>query len=248
MTASTPATGTTLELATAGTRAVEIKVTIRTDQQLHAVRLFELERGDGEAREVYFFDTPQLDLFRQGVILRARLVKGGKDDSTVKIRPVDPAKIVDDWKKRSGFKLEADAVGEKVVRSASLSAEQKAGEIRDVATGKRDLRKLFSLDQESFLAAYAPMKIDFSKLKPLGPVQVLRWSFDQDDVPYDLTAEEWRLPDGKDLLEVSIKVEREEAAGAREIFETFLRGLGLDTEGAQETKTRVALEYFAAKL
>jgi hypothetical protein len=166
----------------------------------------------------------------------------------VKIRPVDPGKIGEDWKKRPGFKLEADAVGEKVVRSASLSAKQKAGEIRDVAIGRRDLKKLFSLDQESFLAAYAPMKFDFSKLKPLGPVQVLRWRFDQDEVPYDLTAEEWRLPDGKDLLEVSIKVEREEAAWAREIFETFLRGLGLDTEGAQETKTRVALEYFAAKL
>jgi hypothetical protein len=63
-----------------------------------------------------------------------------------------------------------------------------------------------------------------------------------------LTTDEWRLPDGEDLLEVSIKVEPDEAATARRAFESHLRELGLDPAGAQETKTRTALERLARTL
>jgi hypothetical protein len=39
-----------------------------------------------------------------------------------------------------------------------------------------------------------------------------------------------------------------EARQARKEFETHLRELGLDPEGTQDTKTRTALEHFAAIL
>ena len=42
-------------------------------------------------RRLYFYDTPGLDLYARGVVLRARATTGAPDDSTVKIRPVDPA-------------------------------------------------------------------------------------------------------------------------------------------------------------
>ena len=66
--------------------------------------------------------------------------------------------------------------------------------------------------------------------------------------PHELTLEEWRLPSGEELVEVSIKAPPNEALQARKEFETHLRKLGLDPEGAQETKTRTALEYFASIL
>jgi hypothetical protein len=43
-------------------------------------------------------------------------------------------------------------------------------------------------------------------------------------------------------------VEPAEAAAAFGAFEEHLRSLGLDPEGAQATKTRTALEYFASHL
>ncbi len=73
----------------------------------------------------------------------------------------------------------------------------------------------------------------------------MRWKLTQKGFPHELTIEEWRLPDGNDLVEVSIKTTPQKAPQARVDFDKHLRGLGLDPEGAQETKTRTALKYFA---
>jgi hypothetical protein len=74
---------------------------------------------------------------------------------------------------------------------------------------------------------------------------VLRWKLTHEKFPHELTLKEWRLPDGEDLLvEVSIKTSPSEAPRAQKEFEDHLRQLGLDPAGAQETKTRTALEYF----
>jgi hypothetical protein len=224
---------------------VEIKVTMRPDQELRAERAMELNEDTAEVRVIYFYDTPNLDLFNAGVALRARLVKGDDDDSTVKFRPVEAGKISQDWKKMKGFKLEADCVGDRVVCSASLTAIQGHDEIDDVAKGKRAIDKLFSKDQERFLSEFYKGPVDFGKLRVMGPIRVLRWKLKHKDFPHDLTLEEWRLPDGDDLVEVSIKTSPENARQAQKDFDAHLRQLGLDPEGAQETKTRTALEYFA---
>ena len=114
----------------------------------------EVDEDTADVRLVYFFDTPDLDLFKAGVVLRARLVKGDADDSTVKFRPVEPASIPKDWQRWKGFKLEADWVGDRVVCSASLTNLQQRDEIDEVAKGKRAIGKLFSSDQERFLREF----------------------------------------------------------------------------------------------
>jgi hypothetical protein len=225
--------------------AVETKVTIRPDQELRAERAMKVNEDTAEVRVIYFYDTPQLALFDTGIALRARLVKGDDDDSTVKFRPVEAAKISEEWKQLKGFKLEADCVGDRVVCSASLTVIQKRNEIDEVAKGERPIAKLFSKDQERFLSEFYKSRIDFETLHVLGPIRVLRWKLTQKGFPHELTLEEWRLPDGDDLVEVSIKTSPKEALQARKDFESHLRKLGLDPEGAQETKTRTALNYFA---
>ena len=224
---------------------VEIKVTIRPDQELRALRTIEIDEDTAEVRIVYFYDTPQLTLFDAGVALRARLVKGADDDSTVKIRPVVAANIPNEWKQLKGFKLEADCVGERVACSASLTVLQKSDEINDVAKGKRPIEKLFSKNQERFLAEFYKGTVDFEKLCVLGPIRVLRWKVKQKGFAHQLTVEEWRLPNGDDLVEVSIKTPTNDAAQAQIDFDKHLRTLGLDPQGAQETKTRTALQFFA---
>jgi hypothetical protein len=93
----------------------------------------------------------------------------------------------------------------------------------------------------------APMEIDFAKLVPLGPVAVMRWKVRHEGLPYELCAEEWRLPDGRDVVELSIKAKPAEAAAAQAALEGFLTELGLEQETRQQTKTRTALEYFARR-
>jgi hypothetical protein len=228
--------------------AVEIKVTIRPDQELRAERAMEVNEDNAEARLVYFYDTPDLKLFKAGVVLRARLVKGDADDSTVKFRPVDAASVSDDWKRLKDFKLEADWVGDRVVCSVSLTALQKRDEIDEVAKGKRAIGKLFTSEQERFLNEFNNNPVKFGELHVLGPIRVLRWKPKHETFPHELTLEEWRLPNGDELVEVSIKAPPGEADKAHKDFDTHLRNMGLDPQGAQETKTRTALEYFAREI
>jgi hypothetical protein len=225
--------------------AVEIKVTIRPDQELRSSRVMELDEDTADVRVVYYYDTPKLDLFDAGIALRARLVKGDDDDSTVKFRPVDASSISKEWRQQNGFKLEADCVGERIVCSASLTATQKRDEIDEVARGERPIAKLFSKEQERFLSEFCSRRVDFERLCVMGPIRVLRWELKHKGFAHELTVEEWRLPDGEDLVEVSIKTSPDQAPQARKDFDKYLRSLGLDPQGAQETKTRTALQFFA---
>jgi hypothetical protein len=225
--------------------AVEIKVTIRPDQELRAERAMEVDEDTADVRMIYFYDTPDLTLFEAGVALRARLVKGDDDDSCVKFRPVEVAAVSQRWRRHKGFKLEADWVGERTVCSASLACRQRREEIAQVAAGERPIEKLFSKDQEQFLAEFYKQPVDFGALCVMGPIRVLRWKLRHKGFAHVLTVEEWRLPDGDDLVEVSIKVPPDQAHAGRAAFDAHLCELRLDTRGAQETKTRTALEYFA---
>jgi len=229
----------------AGIDAVEIKVTIRPDQELRAVRAMEVNEDTADIRLIYFYDTPDLDLFESGIALRARLVKGDDDDSTVKFRTEKRAEIAQEWQEMEGFKWEADCVGERAVFSASITQLQQRDEIDDVAKGERRIGRLFSEDQERFFRAFHTANTDLDKLCVMGPIRVLRWKLEHEGFPHRLTVEEWRLPNGDDLVEVSIKVLPAEAGRAQKAFCAHLEKLGLDPQGAQETKTRTALQYFA---
>jgi hypothetical protein len=222
-------------------------VTVVERDETMVLRGFGLTRKNGERRRIFFYDTRQLTLYKKGVCLRAREMEGDECDSTVKIRPVEPKHVADKWRRKDGFKVEADAVGSKVIRSASFTIAQKPKEIDEVARGDRQIAKLFSGEQEDFLRERAPVRVDFAKLIPLGPITTLRWKFRHEGLPYELCAEEWRLPDGRDVLEISIKAKQAEAAAAQAALEGFLAELGIDPEARQQTKTRTALEYFAAR-
>jgi hypothetical protein len=112
----------------------------------------------------------------------------------------------------------------------------------------RAIEKLFSAEQELLLAEMSPLRVDFQELRVLGPVDALRWDVKHEGLPYRITAEEWTLTAGWDLLEVSIKVPTAQASSASAAFDDFLKGLHLKPQGGQETKTRVALEFFSKQL
>jgi hypothetical protein len=224
--------------------AVELKITVRAEEE-NLVRAA-LDRADVEPehRQVFFFDTGELDLFEAGVVLRARLVRDGADDSTVKLRPVVPTEIAESWKELDGFEVEVDAVGEQAVCSAKLSADQHRHEIEEVAEGDQAIRKLFSDEQERLLEEHAPAEVGWDRLSVLGPIEVRKWETTPKDFAREITVEEWVLPDGSDLVEISVKVEPAETAGAKVEFDDYLRSRGVDTRGDQQTKTRTALTYF----
>ncbi len=231
-----------------GADKVEIKITVAKKDEQRAYEALEIGRRDAARRDIYFFDTPELTLNKAGVVLRARAIEDDDHDSVVKIRPVDPDKVDEKWQEVDGFKLEADAVGDKVVMSASLKHTKKKKAIEKVDEGKHDISKLFSKEQQAFLAEFYDGPLDLDDLTKLGPVKTLRADFERPGMAYELTAEYWTLPDDSHLLELSIKCPPEEAVVAKEVFKAFLAGHGLDPNGAQATKTNLALKSLAERI
>jgi len=231
-----------------GANKVEIKITVTRNDEERAYETLEIEHRDAARREIYFFDTPELTLYKAGIVLRARAIEDDDHDSVAKIRPVDPDDVDDKWKDTDGFKLEADSVGDKVVMSASLKKKQQKGTIEKVANGNLDISELFSKKQKGFVADFYDGPVEHDDLVILGPVRTLRADIERPGMAYKITAENWTLPDGSHLLEVSIKCPPEEAVVAREVFEAFLAGHGLDPNGTQATKTKLALTGLVEQL
>jgi hypothetical protein len=228
----------------AGADDVEIKATIPDHQVEAAMRRHDLEQDDNE-RYIYFFDTPDLQLFEAGVIGRARRVVGGVHDSTIKFRPVDPAAVPARWQEHDGFKIEADASEKGVVKSASLTARVEKGLIKRVAAGKEPIASLFAEEQQTFLLTMAKQRFDFANVIVMGPMQAWRWKFTDPGLPWSLTAELWQRDDGARLFEASIKVPLVQAAAASAGFMAFLAELGAERDNGQQAKTRWSLEYFS---
>jgi hypothetical protein len=169
-------------------------------------------------------------------------------DSTIKFRPVAPEDVSDKWRKFNGFKIEADASEKGIVKSASFTMPVEKGFIKAVVKGEKSIAKLFTKEQEDFFAEMANYPIDFSTLAILGPLKANRWKFEDHACPWKITAELWRREDGERLMEASIKAPIAQAAAAIGGFMAFLEELGAERDSKQQTKTRWALDYYAAKL
>jgi len=231
----------------AGADDVELKATIPHKQIHWGLRRYNLTSSNDQERHIYFFDTPDLELFHAGIVLRARRIIGGDHDSTVKLRPVDPAKVPAQWKKYAGFKIEADAGEGGVVKSASLTMPVAKGVIKRIAEGKLGVAALFAEEQRRFLLEMMKLEVDLARLRIMGPMQAQRWKFSDPALPWPITAELWRRDDGELIFEASIKAPVEQAAVAAGGFLAHLAEIGAERDHAQEAKTRWALEHYAGK-
>ena len=70
--------------------SVELKLTVPAADHRAAISALGLDPLEAQIRQVFFFDTPDLDLNAVGVVARARRIQGRAGDIVVKLRPVDP--------------------------------------------------------------------------------------------------------------------------------------------------------------
>ena len=159
-----------------------------------------------------------------------------------------PEEVSDKWRNYNGFKIEADASEKGIVKSASFTMPVKNGLIKAVVEGKKSIAKLYTKEQEEFLAEMGSNPIDFSSLAILGPLKAHRWKFEVPACPWKITAELWWREDGARLMEVSIKTPTVQAAAAIGGFKAFLAEVGAEHDRDQQTKTRWALDHHAAKI
>lgn len=228
--------------------SVELKLTVPMSHRSRGAAQLGVDPLEAQIRQVYFFDTPDLALDRQGIVVRARRVQRKGDDSVVKLRPIVPAELPSEVRESPSFGIEVDAMPGGHVCSGSMKATLKAPAVREVVTGAKPLRKLFTKEQRALFSAYAPEGLELDDLSILGPIFVLKLKFSPEGYDRKLVAELWLYPDNSMLLELSTKCAPGEAFQVAAETKGFLHENGIDVGGEQETKTRKALEFFSARL
>ena len=231
-----------------GADSVELKVTIAEHEHAVAADALGLDPLDAQIRQVYFFDTPDLALNAQGIVVRARRVQKRRDDSVIKLRPVVPQELPNAVRQSSAFTVEVDALPGGFVCSGTMKTMLGSDDVREAVRGKLSLEKLFSKEQRRLYAGHAPAEIALGQLAVLGPVFVLKLKRMVEGFDRPLVAEMWLYPDGSRILELSTKCAPPEAFQVAAETRGLLVARGLDLGGEQQTKTRKALEFFSGAL
>jgi hypothetical protein len=226
--------------------SVELKLTIPQSDHRATREALDLDPLQGQIRQVFFLDTPDLILNAAGLVVRARRRQGKADDSIVKLRPVVPADLPAELRDSPRLTVEVDAMPGGYVCSATLKARHDVQCVRPTIQGGKPLRKLFTKEQRAFYATHGPKGVEIDDLTVMGPIFVLKLRFTPDQLAKEMVAELWLYPDGSRILELSRKCLPDEALEAAVETRAFLTDAGIDLGGIQETKTRAALEFFAA--
>ena len=174
---------------------------------------------EAQPRQVFFFDTPDLALNRAGVVVRARRIQGGRGDTVIKLRPVDPADLPADLRRQADFNVEVDVLPGRLrllgvvqgpVRRARTSATR--------SRGRMPLRTPLLQDAARVLPAArargpGPRLADPARahLPAQGAGSRPDRPRRQGDRERLLVAEMWLYPDGSRILELSTKCPPSEA-------------------------------------
>jgi len=227
---------------------LEFKVTVLPAEEPRVQAELREAGVEPARRKVFFYDTPDLALSGEDLVLRARVTEGDDDDSTVKLRPLPLPEIPARWRETDGVRIELDVVGARQVPSAKLDGKPDPGEIEQVAKGALELSKLFSKAQEACIAEGLPRGTSLDDLAVLGPVAARKWDLPPRTFPYELSVEEWTLPDGPHFIELSFKVEPGEASRADRAFHAELDRMDIGHDGDPDPKTARVLAFFAERL
>jgi hypothetical protein len=228
--------------------SIELKLTVPAGAYRHAARAMAIDPLLAQIRQVYFFDTPDLRLDQAGVVVRARRIQGRDGDSTVKLRPIEPAEVSDSVRASRQFSIEVDAMPGGYVCSGSMKHVVAPADVFSAALGQRPVRKLFSKEQRAFYEAHAPEGLSLDDLSVLGPILVLKLKIPPAGFSRKLVVEMWIYPDGSRVVELSTKCLPGEGLQTGVEARQYLESLGIPVGGEQQTKTRTALEFFAAEL
>jgi hypothetical protein len=231
-----------------GADSVELKLTVPELDHRSAIVALGMDALEGQIRQAFFFDTPDLALNQNGVVVRARRIQGRTGDTVVKLRPVVPDELPAEYRTSPNLGVEVDAMPGGWVCSASMKGTAGNADVKAVASGDRPVRKLFTKEQRRFYAAHAPEGVALDDLSVLGPIFVLKLKFAPEGLERKVVAEMWMYPDFSRILELSTKCAPPEMFKTAAESRAFLGGRGVNLGGEQETKTRKALEYFSKRL
>jgi hypothetical protein len=228
--------------------SVELKSSVPELIQRSALKALDLDPISAQLRQVFFFDTPDLALDAQGLVVRGRRTSGKVDDTVVKLRPVDPSALTESLRREPTFGVEVDAMPGGFVCSGSLKGVPTKAAVREVFHGQAKISKLFSKEQRQLFAEHAPEGLSLDDLSILGPIFVLKVKWPPSGLERKLVVEFWLYPDESRILELSTKCLPHEAFQVAAELRAYLAERGIELTGEQAPKTRRVLDYFSQQL
>jgi uncharacterized protein YjbK len=225
----------------------EVKVAIDSNSIIPLLKSLKLNSKISERLNIYFLDTPKLQLYQKGIVLRFREFNK-TTDFTIKSRPGNVDIFSDNWWKEKNFKCEADTLLKKSVTSCSLNTELDNNKYLDVKLGLTLVESLLDLQQEHFLSLIESHRLPFSRLKFIGPITAYRWTVEnvQPNLP-KVNFELWILSNGTRFLEVSSKTKISETATIQKLLLNFVRSHGARVNIDADNKTKTAIESYLIK-
>jgi hypothetical protein len=228
--------------------SVELKLTVPDANLSESAVALGMDPLEGQVRQVFFFDTPDLDLNEAGLVARARRVQGRGDDSVVKLRPVVPGELPKKVRRSAAFGVEVDAMPGGFVCSGTMKQRLEKPIVRKKLLGGGRISSLFTKEQRAFFGEHAPEGLELDELSVLGPIFVLKTRVTPKELGRRLVGELWLYPDGSRIVELSTKCLPGEAFDVAVQARAFLRERGLEAAEEQQTKTKKALEFFSERL
>jgi hypothetical protein len=184
--------------------------------------------------QVYFFDTGNLSLLNQGVILRVR--HGAKNDLTVKVRLPEGKNQAVSSKLREHFGCEIDRTEAGANTSYSVGKNYK---LQGVPEDGDDLFRALSSRQRELLRE-ARVSIPWSQVRRISEIRSTTWETPLESPFRKLTLEYWEFPGGS-LLELSARSAASEWEVKSEDLHRIAKSKGLLLSANQEMKTSTVL-------
>lgn len=227
-------------------RLDRVEVKILVPESDHGVLASALRMREAPTRRVYFLDTPELDLARQGLIVRVRTRSSGGGDSVVKLRRTRPGPLPRGTRWSRNISVELDALPQRSWWTTAVVCPLRPAVVRAAVRGREPLQTLISAEQRRFLRALTTTAHPLRELRVHGPIAVTRMI---GEVPgggvRKLVLESWAYPDGSRLYEVSTKCRPSRAPRVAEAIRHLLAERGIHPTSEQHTKTGASLAHFA---
>jgi len=194
-----------------------------------------LSFGKRTEGRVYLFDTDNLGLLKQGVIVRVR--QGAKNDLTIKVRLPEDNEQAASPELREQFGCEIDRTSAGADTSFSVGQEYKHQQIPE--TGDEIFKALTS--QQKRLLRAARVRIDWSQVKRIANINSTTWETQPRSLFRKLTLESWEWPTGN-ILELSARVASNESESRYTELQQIVNTNGISLSANQGTKTSLVLK------
>ncbi len=190
--------------------------------------------GRQATSQIYFFDTDDLSLLNQGVIVRVR--QGAKSDLTVKVRLSEGSSHTETTTLQENFACEIDRT--EAGANTSYSVDESYQDRRVPESGEDLLRALNPRQRE--LLNDAHVSIAWSGVKRVPVIHSTSWKTPPDSRFRKLTLEYWEFS-GSRLLELSARSSANEWKLRSADLHRIAKSQGLLPSASQDTKTTTVL-------